>query len=183
MPNEEFSDEKLLYLLQEGNERALEVIVLKYWEALYITAFKILDDRHSCEDVIQEIFIKIWQNREKLKVSYSLKAYLFASTRYEVYRQVKLHIQRQESIELGHFNSIEKYNPHNKLEYDELLSSIEKIVNNLPERCREVYLLSREERLSHKEISLRLKISTKTVENHITIALGRLRSLLNKTLI
>lgn len=182
MPYKEFSDEKLLCLLQEGDEKSLEVIVLRYWEALYIVAFKILNDRHSCEDVIQEIFIKIWQNREKLKVSYSLKAYLFAATRYEVYRQIKLHIQKQDRLELGYFNSIEKYNPHNELEYIELLSSVERIVDSLPERCREIYLLSREEQLSHKEISLRLKISTKTVENHITIALGRLRSLLNKTL-
>jgi RNA polymerase sigma-70 factor (ECF subfamily) len=182
MSYNEFSDEKLLCLLQEGDEKSLEIIVLRYWAPLYIVAFKILDDRHSCEDVIQEIFIKIWLNREKLNVSYSLKAYLFAATRYEVYHQVKLHVQKQERIELGYFKNIEKYNPHNELEYGELLSSVEKIVDSLPERCKEVYLLSREEQLSHKEISLRLKISTKTVENHITIALGRLRSMLNRTL-
>ncbi len=182
MSYNQFSDEKLLYLLQEGDEKSLEIIVLRYWEALYRVAFKILDDPYSCEDIVQDIFVGIWENREKLMVSNSLKAYLFAATRYGAYRQVKAQIQRQKGFENGNPDMIEKYNPQNELEYGDLLKSIEKVVNKLPERCKEVYLLSREEQLSHKEIASRLKISTKTVENQITIALGRLRSLLNRTL-
>lgn len=182
MSYKEFSDEELLYLLQEGDDKSLDTIVLRYWEPLFIVAFKTLHDRHRCEDVIQEIFIKIWQNRERLKISYSLKAYLFAATRYEVYRQVRLDIQQQDRIESARLDIIEKYNPHNELEYTELLHAMEKIIASLPKRCKAVYLLSREEHLSYKEISSRLKISTKTVENHITIALSRLRTLLNRAL-
>lgn len=175
------SDEKLLCLLQSGSEQALEAILLRYWDSLFVVAFKILGDRQVCEDAIQEIFIKIWQNREKLKVTYSLKAYLFAATRYEVYRQVKLLAVHARNTDLESLRIIEKYNPHDSLEYEELLQDVEKIINSLPDRCKQVYLLSREEQLSHKEIASRLQISIKTVENHITIALSHFRRVLCRT--
>lgn len=175
------SDEELCILLKGGDERALQVILQRYWESLYKMAFSIFDDRFICEDVVQNIFIKIWQNRNSLMFTHSLKAYLFASTRYEIYHQVRLKIRNDEKIESVNFDRIEYYNPCNKLEYKQLMDSVQELVGVLPERCRKIYLLSREDRLSNKEIALRMNISIKTVESQITIALRRIREGLNRT--
>lgn len=171
-----YSDEQLSQLLKGGNEQALKLILDRYWEPLFKMAIHILDDRFICEDVIQNIFIKIWQNRDSLDFTYSLKAYLFASTRYEIYRQIKLLTKIDEKTAQLMESRIESYNPHNELEYRQLLENVERIVNALPERCRDIYIMSREEELSHKEIASYLKISVKTVESQITIALRRIRN-------
>lgn len=182
IPLTDRTDEELCTLLKKGDEGALKAILLRYWEPLYKMASYTLDDHFACEDLVQDIFINIWKNRESLNFQYSLKAYLFACTRYEVYRQIKLKVRQRERSDDLDFNRIEYYNPHNELEYKQLMENVERIVNVLPERCKEVYLLSREEQLSHKEIASRLKVSTKTVENQITIALRRIRNDLNRSL-
>lgn len=178
----DYSDEQLLIFLKRGEERALKTIINRYWEGMYKMASSALDDLLLCEDIVQDIFIRIWNNREGLDLNHSLKAYLFASTRYGIYRQLKVQLQYSDFDREGELVDVEEYNPHNILAYKELLQSVEEVVQRLPERCREVYLLSREQQLSHKDIAERLNISTKTVENQLTIALRRIRSGIGKTL-
>lgn len=170
------SDEQLVDLLKKGDEAALQSIMLKYWESMYKMAAHTLENNLTCEDIVQEIFIQIWNNRSNLKLKHSLKAYLFASTRYAIYREFKKDIKQKEKYNSQDINYIEYHNPHNDLEYHELIIQIEKTVKELPEQCKKIYQLSREEQLSHKEIAETLKISTKTVENQITIALKRIRN-------
>jgi RNA polymerase sigma-70 factor (family 1) len=171
------SDSEILVLLKSGDSEALKHIYKNYWEPLYISVHNVLKDSQACEDIIQEIFIKLWDKRDYLEVHISLKAYLFASCRYEVFRQIKA-----QKVRLDVFDSLHErlHAPsiYSSIEHKELIQQINSIVAALPEKCREVYKLSREENLSHKEIAQRLNISTKTVENHITKALGHLRNAL-----
>lgn len=179
-----FSDVELCILLQKGEQRAMQEIVLRYWEPLYQISARTLEDLAACEDLVQNIFIKIWEGRESLNFTHSLKAYLFASVRYEVYRQVKLKLRMEDQLTPYYNQSrIERFNPQNKLEYDELMENVEKLVNELPERCRQIYQLSRNKQLSHKEISFKLGVTTKTVENQLTIALRKIRLGLSRILI
>ncbi|NGM61764.1 RNA polymerase sigma-70 factor [Sphingobacterium sp. SGG-5] len=182
MPFSNDSDEKLFSALKQDDERALQAIIARYWEGMYKMATNTLDDLLLCEDIVQDIFIKIWNNRTTLDFSHSLRAYLFASTRYEIYRQLKRQYLQQNRFEPEELTDIERYNPHNLLEYKELLRHVEDIVDTLPARCREVYLLSREQHLAHKDIAERLNLSTKTVENQLTIALRRIRNGIGKVL-
>lgn len=175
-------DDKLCLLLKQGDEKALQQIIGRYWEPLYKMAANTLDDFPLCEDIVQELFIRLWDKRESLDFTYSLKAYLFASVRYEVYRQVKRQMQFATEKETSELSCSEKYNPQNQMEYHELMESVEKIVQRLPERCQHIYQLSREQQLSHKEIASRLNISPKTVESQLTIALRRIRVGLTKVL-
>lgn len=179
----ECSDPELVNLLKGGDEKALQAVMSRYWESLYKMAAYTLDDLAACEDIVQEIFIKLWNNRENLNFSHSLRAYLFASVRYEVYRTVKIQLNRDSKIAFHGNNSIEYFNPENKLEYNELMQDIEKLVSQLPQRCKEIYQLSRYDNLSHKEIASRLDISIKTVENQLTIALRRIRMAISKMLV
>jgi len=83
------SDVQLIDRLKSGDESALTAIYKKYWQQLFLSAYNVLKDKQACEDVIQELFIKIWNNRDNIEIAVSLKAYLYASIRYEVYRQIR----------------------------------------------------------------------------------------------
>ena len=168
-------DLQLLDKLKSGDEDALTLIYKKYWQPLFTSGYNILKDRQACEDIIQELFIRLWNNRHAIEITVSLKAYLYASMRYEVYRQI-----RAGAVRADIFDDLPERLPasaaYGNIEYKELIAQVNTVVNTLPEKCREVYKLSREEYLSHKEIASRLNISTKTVENHLTKALRQLRT-------
>lgn len=167
-------DIELIDRMKSGDDFALKVIYNKYWNRLYLSAYNILKDQQICEDIIQEIFINLWNKRETIEIRVSLKAYLFASTRYEVYRQV-----RYGSVHEGLFENVyermECPSEYGNIEHLELLSQIDSIVEKLSTKCKVVYKLSREEQLSHKQIASQLDISPKTVENHLNKALRQLR--------
>lgn len=169
-----FSDSELLEQLRQDNEVALDIIFKKYWQPLFISAFNLLKDKATCEDIIQDIFIRVWDRRYEIEIRTSLKAYLFASMRYEVFRQIKVGNARADIFE-GMDQVFEEPSPYEDLVHKELLAKVDLVIESLPDRCREVYRLSREEQLSHKEISEKLNISPKTVETHITKALKHMR--------
>lgn len=179
----DFSDEQLCLLLKQGEERALDAILLRYWQPMYQMAAKTLKDVYAAEDIVQDIFVRIWDSRAKITFKHTLKAYLFASTRYGIYRHIrKVHLQEAHQ-QAQDFQYIEHYNPENELECKELMENVAQIVNSLPSRCREVYDMSRNDQLNHREIAELLNISTKTVENQITIALKRIRIGLGKVIL
>ncbi len=169
-----YNDKELVNLLQDGNTLALSIIYRKYWDQLFSSAYHVLQDQQACEDIIQELFINLWNKRDQIEIKVSLKAYLFASIRYEVYRQVRYGKVREELFE-GIQERLHSPSECGKLEYKELLSQINSIVDALPTKCKAVYKLSREEQLSHKEIASQLDITPKTVENHLNKALRQLR--------
>jgi RNA polymerase sigma-70 factor (family 1) len=174
-------DDNLLILLKTGDESALTYIYKKYWQRLYMSAHAILKDGQACEDIIQEIFLKVWLNRDQIQIRVSLPAYLFAAVRYEVYRQIKSGKVREDIFD--HVcERIQAGPDYNDLEFKELNTKISEIIAQLPDKCRTVYKLSREEHLSHKQIAVQLNISPKTVENHLTKALSYLKLSLGQVL-
>jgi RNA polymerase sigma-70 factor (ECF subfamily) len=168
-------DLQLLDKLKSGDEGALTLIYKKYWQPLFASSYNILKDKQACEDIIQELFIKLWNNRQAIEITVSLKAYLYASMRYAVYRQIRAGVGRADIFDDLH-ERLPASAAYGNIEYKELIAQVNTVVDTLPEKCREVYKLSREEYLSHKEIASRLNISTKTVENHLTKALRQLRT-------
>ncbi|RXK86504.1 RNA polymerase sigma-70 factor [Filimonas effusa] len=174
------TDKVLLDRLSGGDEGALNDIYLLYWEGLFLSAFNVLKDKAACEDILQDLFLQLWQKRNQIQINSSLSAYLYTAVRYNVFRHIRtgkvrnelfMHIdERVEGLVTEQMVAAEER---------ELNQKVAQAVAALPEKCREVYILSREEELSHKEIASKLNISTKTVENQITIALKRVRSSLN----
>lgn len=177
MSNQNFNtDTVLINRLREGDKLALTELYNTYWQLLFISAYNIIKDKELCEDIIQDIFMNIWHNREKLEINISLKSYLYACARYQVFNQFR---KNKDKIHVEFFNDLDKRfqyaTPETEMMHDELVQQINTIVETLPEKCQLVYKLSREEQLTHKEIALRLNISVKTVENHITKALQTIR--------
>lgn len=178
MTNSRFEDDQLLILqLRQGEEHVFKKLFDTYWKSLFISAFRVLKDKKICEEIVQDIFIGIWKNRANLEIKVALDKYLYACVRYQVFNQLR---KNQNNLRAEIFENLDERctyeNPESEVLYKELVQKVDSIVEELPEKCRLVYKMSREEQLSHKEISSRLNISTKTVENHITKALFVLRA-------
>lgn len=170
------SDTILVNRLRNGDESALTELYNQFWQLLFMSSYNVIKDKELCEDIIQDIFMNIWHNREKLEIHISLKGYMYACARYQVFNHLK---KNKDKIHIELFDDLEKRfqhtTPETEMMHDELVQQINLIIATLPEKCQLVYKLSREEQLSHKEIAERLHISTKTVENHITKALQTIR--------
>lgn len=180
MKNSPNRDAELLAQLRESEHSALTEIYNRYWKYLYQSSFRILQDHDKCADVIQEVFVNLWEIRSKLFIKLSLKSYLYAAVKYEVLRQLRKQVINDDILDF--IDTLEDNSNEELMEYKELQQQIDQIIEELPSRCQEVFKLSRLEHLTHKEIAEKLAISTKTVEYHIANALVYLRSQLGKTL-
>jgi RNA polymerase sigma-70 factor (ECF subfamily) len=170
------SDEQLIALMQENDLGAFERIYNKYWSKLYLSAYNILRDRQVSEDITQEVLVNLWMKRANLQLT-SLNAYLYTAVRYQVFN-----IIRSGKVRADLFNRLgelfSKNGGEEILSEKEINRLLEQGIAELPEKCRQIFIMSRREHLSTKEIAERLEISPKTVENQLTIALNRLRKTL-----
>ncbi|MDD7885088.1 RNA polymerase sigma-70 factor [Flavivirga sp. 57AJ16] len=171
------TDQQLIDRINANDEGAFNTLYDLYWESLFIYAHNLLKDRVLAEDILQDIFINIWTKRGDINVKTTLKGYLYTSVMYKVYDQFRKNKQSFKEELLDNFNQrIQTSNPESKLIYQELLEHINRTVETFPDKIKEVFILSRQEQLTHKEIAEKLGISTKTVEAHITKALKLLKA-------
>lgn len=165
----------LLQALRKGNHNAYIYLIETYNKKMYGYARALIGDHAMAEDVIQNVFLKTWEKRKKLHITSSLQNYLLKSVYNEFLNQYKKN-QTKLQIELKYHSSLElaiqKFED-NSLE--KIMSLVKKEVQNLPPKCKQVFLLSRNEGLSNLEISEYLNISVKTVEAHIAKAFSTLR--------
>ncbi|MXN92341.1 RNA polymerase sigma-70 factor [Flavobacterium sp. Sd200] len=168
-----FTDIELIEQIKNDDEGAFTVIYKKNWEIMYLAAYNLVKDKSVSEDIVQEVFVSLWQRRAKLEIKVSIKSYLYTSTIYKVYDHLKKNkkLLKQELFD----NNIEAANPETKLMHEELIHYLDTVVDSLPAKCKEVYKLSRENMLSNKEIADHLDISQRTVEGHISKALKILK--------
>lgn len=174
-------DEKLLELIQADSCTAFDQIYARYWSKLYLSAYNILGDSQASEDIVQEVLVSLWMRRHSLAVD-SLPAFLHAAVRYQVFK-----VMRAGKIPAALCREAPKLSVVNEGEEalieKDIAHLLEKGIADLPEKCRQIFLLSRKEHLSTKEIARWLGIAPKTVENQITIALHRLRATLGDFLL
>lgn len=168
-----YTDSELLHRLNTGSRGAFDEIYRRHWHAMYRTAAAVLKDESACMDVLQDVFVWLWEHRGALNVGV-LKAYLVMAVRYKVANYI-----RHSRVHAAFFEQVEKLQVAEEtvspVELKELQTIIGQFTLELPERCQQVFYLSRFEYLSNKEIAARLGVSEKTVENQLTIALRKLR--------
>jgi RNA polymerase sigma-70 factor (ECF subfamily) len=154
-------------------------VFYRYHGRLVLYANKFLNDIELSRDVVQEVVFNIWKNPEVLLSDYSIKSYLFKSVKNGALNNLRhLKVIYNTTDELTHDPNRPDYNTFNE-ENDpltsllevELLEKVEDIINNLPEKCRIVFKLSRQEQLKNKEIAEQLGVSVKMVEKQMTKAL------------
>ncbi|MEO8885802.1 MAG: RNA polymerase sigma-70 factor [Mucilaginibacter sp.] len=171
----DFLDKQLVDLIKQDNLEAFNEIYKRHWKKLYAAAFKRLKNKELAEEVVQEIFARLWFRRHSLVITTELGGYLHSSAAHIVidyYRKELIKEKYQHSLQhnYGYDNSTEE-----EIVLKDLQHTIDEEVKHLPVKCRLVYELSRVEHKTNKEIAYSLGISEKTVENHLTKALKRLR--------
>lgn len=167
------NDADLMALLVEDSAAFTEFYD-RYWSILYRAAYNVLRDKQASLDVVQEVFIWFWENSLQINVV-SVKAYLLVAVKYKVANSIRNGKVRDSFYERLSNTRLKEYYVDEELEVKELQLMIANSVSQLPEKCKVVFNLSRHEHLSHKEISIKLGISEKTVKNQINKALKRLK--------
>lgn len=173
-------DSILLEMLRnEDDDAAFSELYNRYWDKLFAAAYKRVRSVEAAEEIVQDLFVDLWNRRRVLDIRSGLAVYLFSAIKYKV-----IHNMHKQMIK----QSFEQHNPFYH-EYDnstdeviianDLKSHLEHSAEQLPEKCRAIYHLSRNEYQSNKAIAEQLHISEKTVENQLTKALKRLRTSLN----
>jgi RNA polymerase sigma-70 factor, ECF subfamily len=176
-----FSNEDFSCLLTNNGEVLLRYLFDKYYDELCRLSFRYTGRSDVAEDMVQEVFINIWNKRHSLNYQGKIKPYLIRSVINSSLNHIKSkhekHIFEDDKI-LAIFDANPGY--HEDLNTKELEKLLETAIGKLPDKCREIFVLSRLSELSHKEIAEELDISTKTIEAQITIALKKIRQFLSQ---
>jgi RNA polymerase sigma-70 factor (family 1) len=169
-------DNELLRKMAQGNETAFTEIFHRYWKLLFSVAANKLNNLADAEEVVQNVFADLWKRRAAIDIQQSLKSYLAAAVKFQVYSLLhKTYRQRHFEQSVQHDASATSH-VEEQFDLKVLQEKLQQTSAQLPERCRLVYELSREAGLSNKEIARSMNISEKTVENQITKALKFLRT-------
>ncbi|ANI90394.1 hypothetical protein A9P82_14520 [Arachidicoccus ginsenosidimutans] len=163
------TDQQLVELLKQEDRAAFTEIYERYWQVLLRTAYRILQDEDAAQDAVQNVFFSLWQRRKEVNIGH-LKAWLQQSVRFSVFkamREVKWHEAMCERLRKITTDII----MDDPLIYKEQQQLILKLVESLPEDCREIFRLSRTEQMTHREIAEQMGVSERTVERKISKSL------------
>lgn len=157
---------------------AFEVLYDRYWEKLLIHGAHLLGSEHEAEEVVQNVFMKIWKSREKIDLKNTFHTYISSCVKYEIITMLIRQKKQKEAAQyqLSRADSENYNNTFERLDYETTRQQLEESILQLPEKCQLVFRLSREHGLSEKQIAGRLAISGKTVQAHMTKAIKTLRS-------
>ena len=162
--------------LKSGNVKVFEALFKQWYEPLCRYACSIVHDQDEAEDIVQRIFCKLWDHRGKLEIHTSIKSYLYRMVHNACLNRIKQWQMQSEHSEMIAQNSSTTTNcVEQAMIHKELSDQIELAIAALPERCRQVFLLSRMQHLSYIKIAETLQISPNTVETQIVKALKILR--------
>jgi RNA polymerase sigma-70 factor, ECF subfamily len=167
------NDPNIFRQIKMGEEAAFNLLFEGYYVGLCFFASRYLKDMDLSRSLVQQVYVDIWIKRESIGINKSVKSYLYSIVRnrcIDYLRKIKTSIEFSEAV-----HDLNQLPFHDLVEEAELNDRINKSINNLPEKCREIFILCRFEGLKYSEIAQKLTISVKTVEMQISIALKKIR--------
>jgi RNA polymerase sigma-70 factor (ECF subfamily) len=172
------SDEKVLIeMLQKDNREAFEQVFHLYHKRVFAFAYGVLHSSEDAEEIVQNVFLSVWNQRKTLLITTSFIAYIYGIARHMVSRFIRHKLQHEAFIEYFLEQNREyDFITEDEIFYNELTEFITKAIAEIPERRREIFLLSRQEGLSYREIAEKLGITENTVDTQIRHALDYLRT-------
>ena len=173
----ELNEPDLIGRLQQRDGKAFEQVFKTHFKNLHGYAISILQDEVMAEDMVQNVFYKVWERSEHINISGPIAAYLYRAVNNESLNHLKHKKERAEhQMFVVHKGETGQGPASDTIQLKELQAKLREALQELPEQCRTVFQLSRFESLRYREIAERLGISVKTVENHMGKALKTLRT-------
>jgi RNA polymerase sigma-70 factor (ECF subfamily) len=154
---------------------AFEELFRKHNKALCDLAYNIVSDADAAKDIVQDVFIKLWNNRSNIELGGQIRNYLFKATSHTALNYLRS-IKRLDRLgDRSEVSRLEATSDHESVGYKEFELRVRESIDRLPPKCKAIYILSRHEGLKYQEIADSLGLSLKTVENQMGIALEKLR--------
>lgn len=163
-------DSTILKAIIKGDSNSFEILFRKYYQELCNYGMGILGNAENAEDVVQDVFVYLWENRQRINITTSLKSYLYQSVRNGALKIIRTH-----ALEQRHTSRLTEYMEYlekSRFSEDELdkLQKIEQAIDELPPQCKKVFLMNLMDNKSYKQIADELEISLNTVKTHVSKA-------------
>ncbi|MEH6682301.1 MAG: sigma-70 family RNA polymerase sigma factor [Sediminicola sp.] len=166
----------LMEMIKLSDESALGILYDRLWERMYALAYLLLKDKDRSKDIVQDVWISIWERRATIKND-NVEGYILQATRFRVYKELRdSKFQRIPLELLQHIKASESNGILDTLYLQDTETILERSIEGLPKKCHQVFVLSRYVGLENAEISKKLGISQRTVETHISNAIRRIKS-------
>ncbi|WP_199141064.1 RNA polymerase sigma-70 factor [Pedobacter sp. ASV12] len=181
--HEKSSDHELLKLVGANNRLAFTELYHRYWDKAFTVAMHRTADEDVAAEIVQDIFVSLWQRRATLQIKNGIATYLSAAIKYKVINHLaSQYKQQQHLVNLANSAPQTTDSTNDWLAEKELRQLLDEAIHQLPPKCKMVFLMSREENKTYAEIADELGISEKTVEAHLSKALSSLRQSLKISL-
>lgn len=162
--------------IRANNALAFNCLFKRYGNKIFQFALKLLKSDVDAENIVQDVFLSLFENRYKIEKCSSVKYYIYTITYNSAISQIRRKMNECRFIEyLKFIQTNDQPEPDQQLEYLELVEKLNEIVGSLPERQREIYLLHRQQGIKYKEIAAQMNISVNTVENQMSGAIKKIR--------
>lgn len=169
---------KILERTISTDDQAFELLFRKYYVRLCGFANKFTGNTAESEEIVQDVFLNIWKKRERLKLDNDIKPYLFKSVQnlcYNFLEHRKVIDNYCAVIELVYKNQAEDFNTYESVLYGEFKNKADQAIESLPQQCKTIFKMSREEGMKYTEIAAKLGLSVKTIETQMSRALAKLK--------
>lgn len=174
------NNDVLIEALRSGDESAYAYLIETYHHKLCVYANSLVKNVYSAEDIVQNVFIRIWEQRTRLKTDHALKSFLYKLV-YNEFIDLYRKNQSLFSLEKSYYEALNGIvNEDDSESFQRVLNVVNKEIQNLPPKCKQVFILSKKEGLTNIEIAEHLDVSIKTVEAQITKAFSILRASLDE---
>ena len=173
-----FNEYDILFDLGKGNRYAFNLLYMLYAPKIEAFVLKMIKNKETAEDITHNIFLKVWEKRELISKVDSFQQYVFKMAKnsvFDLYDHNLIKARYKQTVHAKTHLQINRYDQEEEIHSKDLSLLIDLTINKMPTKRKTVFLMSRKEGLSHKEIAAKLNISTKTVENHIAQAMSEIR--------
>ena len=176
MQIDSITDEKLIAAIGKDDYTSYNKLFIRYYSRLCYYVYRMLMDKEDAEDVVQELFLTLWNNRKKIEIGENVSGYLYKMAKNLALNHIRTETNYRAVLE--NREESPSYYEESPLESEEFRIALNNCINRLPDRCKEVLLLHRVKGLKQKEIADQLSISVKTIKNQIWSSLQRLKKCL-----
>jgi RNA polymerase sigma-70 factor, ECF subfamily len=181
----ERSNNDLIKLLKKGDICAFDAVYERYCKRMYGFVIRYIKQEEDAEEIVQEVFLKIWESRKKIDTYSSFDSFIFTIAYNTTISLLRKRVNEKKYLE--HLQLRQQITNADEIideiHFKQIKEQLKSTLNQLTPRQREIFLLSREEGFTHEEIAKRLNISTNTVKNHLVTTLAFLRSKIGKSMI